>query len=67
LALQAGGSAQAELWSGKVTHLAGKVTNDDPEGYPTSGLLEIAAFLALLSLPLLIIGISLARSAWQVK
>jgi hypothetical protein len=63
VAIQAGGTAQAELWSGKVTRLAGKVTNDDPEEYPTSSLLEIAAFLGVLSLPLLVIGIWSAGSA----
>jgi len=62
-ALQAGGTAQAELWSGKVTRLAGKVTNDDPEEYPTSGLIELSAFLAVLALPLLAVGIVSARSA----
>lgn len=62
--LQAGGTAQAELWSGKVTRLAGKATNDNPEGYPTSGLLELAAFFAIVGLPLLIIGISFGRSAF---
>jgi hypothetical protein len=66
-ALKAGGTAQAELWSGKVTRLAGKVTNDDPEGYPTSGLLELAAFFAVLGLPLLVIGISFARSAFRTR
>jgi len=63
--LQQGDTAEAELWSGKVTRLAGKVTNDDPEEYPTSSLLELALFLGLLGIPLLVIGISLARSAWR--
>jgi hypothetical protein len=62
-ALKAGASVAGELWNGKVTRLAGKATVDDPEGYPTSALLEIAALLAVLSLPLLAIGIWLARSA----
>jgi len=60
-ALKAGSTVAGELWNGKVTRLAGKPTVDDPEGYPTSGLLEIAAFLAVLSLPLLAIGIWLTR------
>jgi hypothetical protein len=60
--LKAGASLAGELWNGKVTRLAGKATVDDPEGYPTSALLEIAAFLALLSVPLLAIGVWLARS-----
>jgi hypothetical protein len=62
-ALKAGGTAEGELWNGKVTRLAGKPTVDDPEGYPTSSLLEIAAFLAILSLPLVAIGVWLTRAA----
>jgi hypothetical protein len=61
-ALKAGATAAGELWNGNVTRLAGKATVDDPEGLPTSSLLEIAAFLAILSLPLLGIGVWLARS-----
>jgi hypothetical protein len=61
-ALKAGASVAGELWNGKVTRLAEKATVDDPEGYPTSALLEIAAFFAVLSVPLLAIGIWLARS-----
>jgi hypothetical protein len=61
-ALKAGASVAGELWNGKVTRLAGKATVDDPVGYPTSALVEIAALLAVLSLPLLAIGIWLARS-----
>jgi hypothetical protein len=61
-ALKAGATVAGELWNGKVTRLAGKATVDDPEGYPTFALLEIAAFLAVLSLPLLAIGVWLARS-----
>jgi hypothetical protein len=62
-ALKAGATVAGELWGGKVTRLAGKATVDDPEGYPTSALLEIAAFLAILSLPLLALGVWLARAA----
>jgi len=61
-ALKAGASVAGELWNGKVTRLAGKATVDEPERYPTTALLEIAALLAVLSLPLLAIGIWLARS-----
>jgi hypothetical protein len=61
-ALKAGATVAGELWNGKVTRLAENATVDDPEGYPTSALLEIAAFLAVLSLPLLAIGVWLARS-----
>ncbi len=61
-ALKVGASVAGELWNGKVTRLAGKPTVDDPEGYPTSVLLEIAAFLAVLSLPLLAIGVWLSRA-----
>jgi hypothetical protein len=61
-ALKAGASVAGELWNGKVTRLAGKATVDDPVGYATSALVEIAALLAVLSLPLLAIGIWLARS-----
>jgi hypothetical protein len=61
-ALKAGATVAGELWNGKVTRLAGKATVDDPEGYPTSALLEIAAFLAVLSMTLLAIGVWLARA-----
>jgi len=44
------------------SELAGNLTVDDPDGYPSSALLDISAFLAILSLPLLAIGIWLARS-----
>lgn len=40
LPLSAGDTTTAELWSGKLTRLAGSQTNDDPETYPTSVLLS---------------------------
>ncbi|HEV2032833.1 MAG TPA: hypothetical protein VGU71_01325, partial [Candidatus Dormibacteraeota bacterium] len=41
-ALRTGSTVLGELWNGRVTRLAGKPTVDNPEGYPTSALLQIA-------------------------
>jgi hypothetical protein len=64
-ALKAGASADAELWDTKVTRLAGKPTVDDPEPYPTTPLLAMAAILGLVSVAILVLAVRLARTAWR--
>lgn len=42
--LRQGSSAQAELWQGNVTRLAGAKTSTNPDELPNTGLLAVAVF-----------------------
>ncbi len=65
--LKVGGSVAAELWNGKVTHIEGKISADDPETYTTTPYLIIAAFSGVFALVIFALAIPLARRAWQQK
>jgi hypothetical protein len=62
--LSPGAKIDAEVWNGKITKLGGTLTVDSPENVPME-LWELAAFLTVLCLPLLIFGGLTARSAWR--
>jgi hypothetical protein len=64
-ALKAGGTAPAELWDGKVTHLAGKMTFDDPERSQASAYLIMAVIFGVSALVIFVLAIPLARTAWR--
>lgn len=66
-ALKVGATANGELWAGKVTQLAGKGTLDDPEPYPTTPLLVMAAILGVVGLVILFLSGQLARAAWRPR
>jgi hypothetical protein len=65
--LQVGGTVVGELWTGKVTRLAGKNTVDEPEGYPTTTLLETAALIGGMSLIGFFVWVLAPRFAWWRK
>jgi hypothetical protein len=66
-ALQVGGTADAELWTGKVTRLAGRNTIDEPEGYPTTRFLQTAALIGgMLLIGFFVWGLA-PRFAWWRK
>jgi hypothetical protein len=66
-ALTVGASVAAELWSGKVTRLAGKIPVDDPETYTTTPYLIVALFSGIFALVIFVLAIPLARAAWRQK
>jgi len=66
-ALKVGGLVTGELWNGKVTRLASKVSADDPETYTTTPYLIIALFSGVFALVIFVLATSLARAAWRPK
>jgi hypothetical protein len=63
--LKIGGSVAAELWNGKVTRLASKTSDDDPETYTTTPYLIVALFSGVFALLTFARAIPLARRAWR--
>ncbi len=63
--LKVGGTVAAELWNGKVTRLAGKTSDDDPELDTTTPYLVGAAILGVWAAVVLVLGGLLARAAWR--
>jgi hypothetical protein len=66
-ALSVGTTTDGELWAGKVTRLAGKMTADNPQIYPPQSYLEIALMIMVGGLVILGLSVGLARDAWRVK
>jgi hypothetical protein len=64
--LRAGTPGDAELWAGKVTRLAGKLTVDNPES-TVQPYGEIAVGFLVGGLVLLAVSAGLAREAWRQK
>ncbi|HEX2645952.1 MAG TPA: hypothetical protein VHO95_01875 [Candidatus Dormibacteraeota bacterium] len=59
-AVSVGTTADGELWSGKLTRLAGKRTADNPEQTPADPFLQIAIFFGVAALALLILTLGIA-------
>jgi len=64
-ALKTGGTVAAELWDGKVTHLAGEPSDADPELDTTTPFLITAAILWVWGTLVIFLGGWLARAAWR--
>lgn len=65
--LSAGTATEAELWSGKVTRVAGAPTADNPGSTQAQPFLTVAAFLAVAGLVVLGLTIGLATVNLRVK
>ena len=66
-ALKVGGSVAGELWNGKVTRLADKMSDNDPDTYTTTPYLIVALFSEVFALVIFALAIPLARRAWRQK
>jgi hypothetical protein len=66
-ALSIGITTDGEVWSGKVTRLAGKLTVDNPEIRPAQPYLEFTRMFLVGGLVILGLSAGLARAAWRVK
>jgi hypothetical protein len=66
-ALSVGATSDGEMWAGKVTRLAGKMTVDNPEIHPAQPYLDIALMIFVGGLLILGLSAGLARDAWRVK
>jgi hypothetical protein len=64
--LRAGMTGDGELWAGKVTRIAGKLTVDNPES-TVQPFGEIAVGFLVGGLVLLGVSAGLAREAWRLK
>lgn len=67
IALKAGATAAAELWDGKVTHLASKMTVDDPERSQSTTYSIMSVIFGGSALVIFFLAIPLARAAWREK
>jgi hypothetical protein len=65
--LKVGGSASAELWNGKLTRFAGKISEDDPEQLTPTPYLITAGFSGVFAVVIFLLAIPLARAAWRSK
>ena len=66
-ALTTGTTTDGELWSGKVTRLAGKLTTDNPESTPAQPLLTFGVIFVLGALLIFGLDIGLAMVNLRVK
>lgn len=66
-ALSVGTTTDGEVWAGKVTRLAGKLTVDNPQIRPAQPYLEFAGMFLVGGLVILGLSAGLARVAWRVK
>lgn len=65
-ALIAGAATDAELWSGKVSRLAGKPTSDNPESTSPASFLPVGWFLLTGALAIFGLSVGLARVNFRI-
>ena len=66
-ALTTGANADAELWSGKVSRLAGHPTSDNPESTSPDSILPIGWFFLVGAMVVFGMSVGLARVNWRVQ
>jgi hypothetical protein len=65
-ALTAGAATDGELWSGKVSRLAGHPTSDNPQSTSAESILPIGWFFLVGALVIFGLSVGLARVNWRV-
>ncbi|HKW59929.1 MAG TPA: hypothetical protein VJR46_09285 [Candidatus Dormibacteraeota bacterium] len=66
-AIATGTTEEAELWSGKVSRLAGTPTSDNPESTPAESILPLGWFFLAGALVIFGLSAALARVKWRVQ
>jgi hypothetical protein len=66
-ALTTGATTDGELWSGKVSRLAGHPTSDNPESTSAESILPFGWFFLVGALLIFGLSVGLARVNWRVQ